>query len=110
MMWAVAVVCFFGFFRLGELTAKSESTTDDGLLFSVVSVDSQESPKTDQVGKGVHIYLGSTGDDLCPVAALLAYIAVGGGSPGLLFCHPNGRPLTRTQVIAATRHALDTLD
>ena len=46
MMWAVAVMCFFGFFRLGELTAKSESTTDDGLLFSDVSVDSQESPKT----------------------------------------------------------------
>ena len=119
MMWAVAVVCFFGFFRLGELTAKSESTTDVGLLFSDVSVDSQDSPttvalrlrrsKTDQVGKGVHIYLGSTGDDLCPVAALLAYIAIRGGSPGPLFCHPNGKPLTRTQVIAATRQALVTL-
>ena len=81
MMWAVAVVCFFGFFRLGELTAKSESTTDVGLLFSDVSVDSQDSPTTvalrlrrSKTGKGVHIYLGSTGDDLCPVAALLAYI------------------------------------
>ena len=89
MLWAVAVVGFFGFFRLGELTAKSESTTDDGLLFSDVSVDSQESPKTvairlrrSKTDQGVHIYLGSTGDDLCPVAALLAYIAVRGGSPG----------------------------
>ena len=113
------VVCFIGFFRLGELTAKSESATNDGLLFSDVSEDSQESPKTvairlrrsktGQVGKGVHIYLDSTGDDLCPVTAQLAYIAVRGGSPAPLFCHPNGRLLTRTQVIAATRLAFVTL-
>ena len=121
MLWAVAVVCFFGFFRLGELTARSEAASDVSLLFSDVSVDSRVSPrtvtiqlrrsKTDQAGKGVYVYIGSTFDDLCPVAALLAYLAVRcrGGAPGPLFCHPDGKPLTRPQVVIAIRQALVTL-
>ena len=32
--------------------------------------------KTDQLGIGVDIHLGRTDEDLCPVAALLAYLAV----------------------------------
>ena len=55
-----------------------------------VAVDDQEHPtivqvslkssQTDPFRRGVHI--GSTQDDLCPVATLLAYFAVRGGGGG----------------------------
>ena len=116
MLWAVAVVCFFGFFWLGELTARLEAANEVSLLFSDVSVDSWASPrtvtiqlrksKTDQAGKGVYIYIRNTFDDLCPVTALLAYSAARGGAPGPLFCHPDSRSLTRSQVVAAIRQVL----
>ena len=57
----------------------------------------------------MYVYIGSTFDDLCPVVALLAYLVVRGGAPGPLFCHPDGRPLTRSQVVVAIRQALVTL-
>ena len=43
--------------------------------------------KTDQERKGadIYMYVGKTGDILCPVAALLAYSAVRGALPGPLF-------------------------
>ena len=53
----------------------------------------------------IFLHVGRIGDDHCPVAALLAFIAVRGGSSGPLFCHPNGRLLTSTQVVAARGHA-----
>ena len=43
---------------------------------------SLKSSKTDPFRRGVHIVIGSTQDDLCPVAALLAYLAVRGGGGG----------------------------
>lgn len=55
------------------------------------------------------MFLGSTCDDLCPVAALLTYLIIRGGSPGPLFCHTDGRQLTKAEVIALMRKALVTL-
>ena len=34
--------------------------------------------KTDKLGRGAHIYIGRTDTELCPVAALIAYLAVRG--------------------------------
>ena len=51
--------------------------------------------KTDQFNKGVNIYMGATGDELCPVSALLAYLAVRGKIDGPLFRFKDGRSLTR---------------
>ena len=42
--------------------------------------------KTDSFRKGVMVYLGRTGKTLCPVAAVMAYLAVsrvGGGGGGI---------------------------
>jgi len=53
--------------------------------------------KTDQLGKGVDIYmyLGRIDEDLCPVATLLAYLAVWEKEPGPLFRLSDGYLLTK---------------
>ena len=65
--------------------------------------------KTDELGKGVDIYLGKTGQDLCPVSAMLAYLAVRGKDPGPLFRLRDGRFLTEDIFIARVRVVLTVL-
>ena len=65
--------------------------------------------KTDQYGQGVNIYLGRTGSDLCPVSALLAYLAARGNEPGPLFKLRDGRFLTKDLFITRVRSALSVL-
>ena len=51
MLWAAASLCFFGFFRSGEITVPSEAGFDPGahLSFSDIAVDSLENPQMLQV-------------------------------------------------------------
>ena len=84
LLWAATVTCFFGFFSAGEITAPTASAFDPAvhLAWGDVSVSDDNSmirvflkrSKTDQFGRGVAVYLGATGDDLCPFAALSSYI------------------------------------
>ena len=86
VVWAVAAVAFFGFFKLGELlpAARASFHEETDLSWGDVAVDSHDTPqmvkvhlkksKCDQFGKGVDIYLGRTDTVLCPVKALLTYI------------------------------------
>ena len=97
LVWAVAAMAFFGFFRLGELLPKSAAhfnmATD--LAWGDVKVDNHTKPsmiqvhlkksKTNQFGPGMDIILGFTGTPLCPVSAILQYIAVRGTQPGPFF-------------------------
>ena len=81
VLWAVAVLAFFGFFRLGELLVAGARQFDPcvHLAWGDVSIDSRESPsivkvhlkrsKCDQLQRGVDIFVGLTGDVLCPIAA-----------------------------------------
>ena len=98
VIWAVAAVAFFGFFRLGELlpAARASFHEETDLSWGDVAVDGHETPqivkvhlkksKCNQFGKGVDIYLGRTDTVLCPVKALLTYIEWRGSQPGpLLF-------------------------
>ena len=48
--------------------------------------------KTDNFGAGVSLYVGAMGCNLCPVAAMLSYLAVRPSTPGP-FVHQDGRPL-----------------
>ena len=41
--------------------------------------------KTDPFRQGVYVYLGATGNDLCPVATVSAYLVVRGREPGPFF-------------------------
>ncbi len=81
MLWAAATACFFGFFRAGELTVPSDAAYDPTvhLNFEDIAMDSLTRPsglqvrlkvsKTDPFRKGVDVFIGSSGDDLCPVRA-----------------------------------------
>ena len=62
--------------------------------------------KTDREFKGVHIFVGKTGDDLCPVAAVTAFLAVWGNSPGPMFQFKDRTPLTKQRFIFHIRSAL----
>ena len=87
MLWASATLCFFGFFRSGEITVSSQSSFDR-------DVHNQESPrqlrvhlkasKTDPFRAGVDVFVGATGNDLCPVSAVLSFLVVRGAAPGPL--------------------------
>ena len=119
MLWAAAAACFFGFFRAGEITIPSTSTFDPAvhLAWGDVAVDAGQPPskiriwlkrsKTDQFGRGVAVFLGATGDDLCPVSAMLAFVALRGNSPGPFFRFRNGNPLTKARFVARVREALE---
>ena len=100
--------------RAGEFTRVS--STEDTLSVGDVSVDSRDNPqvlavflrrsKTDPFGAGVHLYIGRTGDVLCPVTAVLGYLAIRPPSIGPLFLFEDGIPLSRTRLITHMRAAL----
>ncbi len=85
MLWAALCTGFFGFFRLGEIISPSPIRYDPHihLTFDDIAVDSLvdtqcilvqvNQSKTDQYHVGATVSLGRSGQDLCPVAALLAY-------------------------------------
>ena len=86
------------------------------LSFGDVTLDCTDAPtmaqitikasKTDPFRKGISIYVGRTGNDLCPVAALMAYQAVRGGGHGPFFRMEDGRPLTRDMFVAQVKKVL----
>ena len=102
MLWAAALLCFFGFLRSGEVTVPSDTAYDEGahLNFADVAVDSYIDPqmtkvrikasKTDPFRLGVDIYLGRTRKELCPI----------------LFKFADGKPLTRPHFVTKIREAL----
>ena len=53
------------------------------------------------------MFLGQTNMVLCPVAALLAYIAVCPSMAGPLFIYKHGSPLTWERLAVTVRHALE---
>ena len=118
MVWAACCIAFFGFLRIGEMTAPDVGSYDPSvhLSFGDVTVDDQRRPtfmkitikqsKTDPFRKGVTLYIGRTNSDICPVAALLSYLACRDSRPGPLFVFGDGRLLTRKRFVALIRAAL----
>ena len=122
VLWAVCCTAFFGFFRLGELLLPSQSAFNPRrhLAWEDVAVDDRQATrmaklhlkqsKTDQFGRGVDVILGRTGLDLCPVAAILAYVAVRGDQPGPFFLTWAGAPLTKQAFVEEVRKLLRALE
>ena len=118
MLWAAVCLCFFGFLRSGEVVVPSDSGLDASrhLTFADIAVDNKDNPsdltvtikqsKTDPFRKGVDIIIGRTSGPLCPVAAILAYMAKRGPGTGPLFRFQDGRPLTRQRFVAKLREVL----
>ena len=61
--------------------------------------------KTDKERKGIDVFLGAAGDELCSVAALTAYLAIRGQSGGPFFQFQDGKPLTKTRFTQNVREA-----
>ena len=118
MLWAAASLCFFGFFKVGELTMQSETSFDlsANLSFADVAVDDCKNPtllqihlkasKTDPFRSGVNVFVGESGNELCPIRAMTEYLSQRGGQSGPLFCFRNGRYLTRSRFVDQVREAL----
>ena len=116
LLWATATVCFFGFFRAGELTVATPSSFNPAihLAWGDVSISQDgrvvrvflKRSKTDQYGRGVEVFIGKTGDLLCPVEAVHSYAARRGSAPGAFFCTAEGVPLTKSRFVDMVRSAL----
>ena len=118
MIWAACCLCFFAFLRIGEATTPSDSGYDPSVHLAVedVAIDNASNPtsleihikqsKTDPFRRGVQLYVGRTGTDLCPVAAVLSYLVVRGTGPGPLFKFEDGRHLTRSRFVEVVREGL----
>jgi len=106
--WVACCLSFFGFLRVSEFTIPNGTSYDNEchLSLSDISVDNRDQPqflkvtikqsKTDPFRKGVDLYLGVASGTLCPVKALLPYLAIRpeqSNSP--LFIFQDGRLLTR---------------
>ena len=115
MWWALATTTFFTFCRLGEMVVEREDAyepnvhlsfrVDNAKVPSVISLHLRHS-KTEPTFKGVKVYIGRTGNDLCPVSALLHYLTARGNHPGPLFVCENGKPLIKSKFVAEVRVAL----
>ena len=62
--------------------------------------------KTDVFQAGHSLLVGATGNLLCPVAAVLGYLATHPNVSGPLFIHEDGSPLSRSYLVQAVRAAL----
>ena len=114
MLWAACCAGFFGFLRAGEFTCPSwRAYSPDMLSPRDISVESHDHPlvvsvhlhrsKTDPFGHGVTIHLGRTGQAICLVVALLAYLALCGQQP----CRPGQQPGDSSLVMDRPSHVND---
>lgn len=115
LLWAACCLGYFGFLRSGEFTS-TDSSAPPSILSSDVAVDSHSDPsvlrvrlrraKTDPFGNGINIYMGKTGSSLCPITAILNFLAVRASVEGPLFVLSNGKPLSKSYFVNRVRAAL----
>ena len=121
LVWAIASLAFFGFFRLGELLLNSPVQYEAAIHLSWgdVAVDNPRSPsmikvhlktsKCDQLGEGVDIFVGSTESPICPVTAVLEYIKLRQDTPGAFFIDRNRKPVRKPWFTQQIRQVLQSL-
>ena len=117
LLWAACCIAYFEFLRSGEFTVP-DATAIPAICAADVATDLHTSPsfmkirlrkaKTDQLGNGVDIFLGTTGTPLCPVKAVLRYLAVCPKTGGALLVHADGSPLLRDQFVKMVKKCLRT--
>ena len=118
MLWAAFTTCFYGFMRSGEICTKNpeQFNPSSDLTFQDVAIDSIMNPqviritlktsKTDPFKQGADICIQRTDSNLCPVAALLAWLVERGNAPGPLFFFASGAPLTRARFVTELKGAI----
>ena len=118
LIWAACCLGFFAFLRSGEFTLKQGERFDPKWHLSVndVATDNLSKPtvlqihikgsKTDQWRQGAFLVVGHTNSHICPVKAVLAYMAVRGFKEGPLFIDNKGSPFTQQALISSLRTTL----
>ena len=121
MLWAAYTTCSFGFLWSGEIRTRTDQSFDtaEDLLVVGVTVDSIQHPwlirlhlkasKMDTFKEGADIHLPCTGDELCPVVALLSWLVHRGNLVGPLFHFQLGNPLTSARLVTKLRRALSAM-
>ncbi len=121
LIWAVACAAFFVFSRLGELLPENSSSAHPAtsLMWGDVTVDDPVTPKMvkfhlkkakcDQFGKGVDVIVGRTHQELCPVTALVSFMAYRGSKPGPFFTDSDSKVWLKCNFVDVIRHILRTL-
>ena len=111
MVWVASTTCFFGFMRVGQDTYNSTAH----LSFKDIVVASSypqgngslhQGIRMDPFRKGINLFIGHTNNDLCPIAAMIAYLAIWGSSKGPLFHFRSSQPLTCKRFVAEVRDVL----
>ena len=121
VVWCIACIAFFGFFRLGEILPETPRAyhPSTSLSWGDVAVDSHKEPrmvqlflkrsKCDQFGAGAKVVLGLTGEQLCPVSAILKYIESRGSRPGPFFLDTSHHTITKPWFISRVRCILSAI-
>ena len=102
---AALLLDFYGFMRCAELT----SLTMNCLKFKSGNLQVLlKRSKTDQCGRGVYLDIGPAAPPICPVQAMIAYLAVShNGEPeDPLFMLSTGKPRTRSTLTETVRRLL----
>ena len=104
LFWAMLCTGFFGFLRLSEFTVDGKFNSEFDLSLSDLSFSADlrsacvriKSSKTDPFRQGADVFVGVTGNSLCPVTALLEFIRRRSSVEGPLFRFRNGKAVSRT--------------
>ena len=107
----------FAFLHSGEFTCTAKGAWISSVLsWGDVRVNRHSQPeylvlllrysKMNMFGTEVSLYVGVTGCNLCPVAAMLSYLAARPSTPGSLFVYQNDRPLSHPWLVRAVQSAL----
>ena len=119
MLWAASCLAFFAFLRTAEFCSPSTAQEDESVALSLqdLAVDNHSNPKaiavtikkskTDPFGRGITIYLSKTDSDLCPVSAVLNYIAIRPLTEGTLFITSDLKPLTKQTFVRKIQQSLE---
>ena len=105
LMWAACSLAFFGFLCCNEFTVPSQTSYGPATHLSYNDITMNDCPclvvifikksKADPFCRGTTITLGATQDMLCPVKALIPYLARRGSQAGPLFICENQHFLTQ---------------
>ena len=86
LIWAACSIGFFAFMRSGEITVPEGTYFNPEIHLTPKSVDNVHNPavlkirlkvsKTDQAKQGIDLFVGRTCNSLCPVVAMMKYLAV----------------------------------
>ena len=105
-LWVMCCLALFGFLKVSEFTIPTEGSCDSSYHLSLdnIAVDNRKKPrilqlflkqsKTDQFRQCIKVYVSATDSIICPVKAMLSYLAKSNSQPGPLFITKEGKGWT----------------